>query len=100
MNGFVERWFPNVAAWYYLHWARVDGAKRLYDAAQPSVYRPRRGSGASGDAVMSNAGARLRELARYYDENHDLTIALLDDLVNCTVGAGLAIEPMVRRARR
>lgn len=69
--------------------------ERLYDAAKSSDQRPRRGSGASGNAVMQHAGSRLRDTARYLDENDGNAVAILDDLVNNVVGVGATIEPQV-----
>ncbi|MCO5759963.1 MAG: phage portal protein, partial [Chromatiaceae bacterium] len=66
---------------------------RLYEAAQTSNYRPRRGSGASSDAVIQQANTRLREFGRYLDENHDLAVGVLNDLVANIVGTGVGIEP-------
>lgn len=76
--------------------ARAEQALRLYDAASVTDdRRPRRGTGASGNAVMQHAGARLRDTARYLDENDGNAIAILDDLVDNTIGTGVTIEPMV-----
>jgi len=72
-------------------------SRRLYQAAETSNYRPRRGGAYSGDATMQATGDRLRQLARYLDENHDLVIGTLDDLINNIIGQGLMPQPMVRR---
>ncbi|MBX9740763.1 MAG: phage portal protein [Beijerinckiaceae bacterium] len=69
---------------------------RAYEATQPTNYHPRRKETRSGDAVMSVATDRLRAIARYLDENHDLAIAVLDDFEAKILGAGVGIEPMVR----
>jgi len=77
--------------------ARED-LKRYYDAAQSSNYhKVIRGGGNSGDSVTHNAVKNLRSWARYLDENHDLTIGIHDNLVNRVVGAGLTVEPIVKR---
>lgn len=78
--------------------ARLKAATRYYDALQTSNYRPRRGGGQSADAVMDRSKGRMREYARYLDENHDLAIGVLDDLVTNIVGSGVGIEPMVLQA--
>lgn len=70
--------------------------KRAYDAARPNQYHPKRGDKRSPDAVMQHAGSRLREIARYLDENSDIAIAVLDDLTNKSIGTGIGIEPTVR----
>lgn len=73
--------------------------KRTYDAARPNQYHPSRGDKRSGDGAMQHAGTRLRELARYLDENSDIAIAVLDDLTNKAIGNGIGIEPTVKSAR-
>lgn len=73
-------------------------AVRAYDAAKASQYRPVIANLTSGDGVMAAAGTRIRQLARHLDENHDLVVAVFDDIVNNTVGAGIKVAPMVRRA--
>lgn len=73
--------------------------KRTYDAARPNQYHPKRGDKRSGDGVMQHAGTRLRELARYLDENSDIAIAVLDDITNKAIGTGIGIEPTVKSAR-
>jgi lambda family phage portal protein len=87
---------PGIAARRIRAKASLAAAERLYQAVQASDYRPRRGSGASGDAVMDQAKGRMREFGRYLDENSDITVGLLDDLVTNTVGTGVGIEPMAR----
>jgi len=87
---------PGLAARRLLARAQLANAQRLYQAASTSRYRPRRGSGASGDAVMDHARGHLREFARYLDENLDLAVAVLDDLVNNIVGGGIQVRPMAR----
>ena len=71
---------------------------RYYDAAQSSNYhKVIRGGGNSGDSVTHGAVKNLRSWSRYLDENHDLTIGIHDNLVNRIVGAGLTVEPIVKR---
>lgn len=74
---------------------QLETAKRAYDAARPDQYHPRRGDAKSANAVMQHAGARLRETARYLDENSDIAIGVLDDLVSKIVGCGIGVEPQV-----
>lgn len=76
--------------------AKMQAATRMYDAVKSSPYRPKRGSPASGDAVMQAARGSLREYARWLDENHDLATGILDDLVAKIVGSGVGIEPTVK----
>lgn len=78
----------------------LKNLKRAYDAARPNQYHPKRGDKRSGDAVMSHAGSRLREIARYLDENSDAAISVLDDLTNKAIGGkGIGIEPTMRTTR-
>ena len=92
-------WFDDILSRALPGWAckraKARAYMRLYDAAQPSQYHKSVVSGGfSGDAVMQNAGIKLRSWARYLDENHDLSIGILDTLVGNIVGTGLTIEPM------
>lgn len=71
---------------------------RYYEAASSSNYHKAvRGGGNSSDSVTHSAVVNLRSWARYLDENHDLTIGIFDNLVNRIVGAGLTVEPIVKR---
>lgn len=70
---------------------------RAYEAATTSNYHPRRKERRSADAVMTHASDKLRSIARYLDENHDLAIGVLDDLVNKSVGRGLQCDPMIAK---
>jgi len=72
-------------------------AKRLYEAAKSSQYHRIVSSSRSPDGVMDQARGKIRDWARYLDENHDLAIGILDELVNKVIGTGLVVEPMVRR---
>jgi len=76
--------------------ARLEAAERLYDAAKVSNYRKPVDKGRSGDAVMNHAGEKLRDYARYLDENHDLAIGVLDALVNRIVGTGITVQHMAK----
>lgn len=91
--------FPRTAARWLSGRAQYRAARqasRLYEAATSSDYRPARGGTHSADGVLDQAGATLRTMARYLDENHDLVVSVLDDLVNNTVGPGATVEPMIR----
>lgn len=76
---------------------RREQLARAYEGATATSYHPRRRETRSGDAVMQHANTRLRSIARYLDENHDLAIGVLDDLVNKIIGTGIGIDPLVRR---
>ena len=85
-------------AWAVKRAQARENLKRYYDAAQSSSYHKAvRAGGNSADSVTHGAVKNLRSWARYLDENHDLTIGIHDNLVNRTVGAGLTIEPIVKR---
>ena len=66
---------------------------RYFDALVSSGYHPRRGGPQSADTVMERARNRLRDYARWLDENHDLAVGILDDLVMNIIGSGVGIEP-------
>lgn len=68
---------------------------RLYDAAKVSDFHRTPDVSSSADYVVNRAGTRLRDYARWLDENSDITIGALDSLVNNIVGAGVQIEPQV-----
>lgn len=76
---------------------RLQNTLRAYEAAQPSDYHSRRNvDSRSGDGAMDYAGAKLRNLARYLDENHDIAGAILDDVVDGVVGSGINTLPAVK----
>jgi lambda family phage portal protein len=50
----------------------------------------------SADADTATASTRLRDWARWMDQNVDVVTGALDKLANFIVGAGITIEPMVR----
>jgi len=88
----ISRAFPTWA----LKRAKARAMVRVYDAAQTSSHHKSiKSGGYSGDAVMQNAGSKLRAWCRYLDENHDIAIGILDTLCDRIVGTGLTIEPMV-----
>lgn len=70
--------------------------QRLYEAASNTQFRPVISNNASGDAVMNNAGNTLRQLSRHLEENHDIVVAVFDDLLNNVVGAGASVAPLIR----
>jgi lambda family phage portal protein len=87
--------------------ARLDAATakakrralRAYEASSADNYHPRRKESRSGDSVMAASTDKLRSIARYLDENHDLAIAIFDDLTNKVIGNGLILEPQMRDRR-
>jgi lambda family phage portal protein len=72
-------------------------AIEAYEAAKPTTLRKQAPDGGSGDRWVQQAGASLRNQARYLDANHDLARGVLNALVNNIVGAnGIGIEPQPR----
>lgn len=88
--------FPALTSRWLVKRANFAQAQRLYDAVAPTQFRPSITNRTSGDGVMNATGARLRDLARHLDENHDLVVAVFDDLVNNAIGEGARVAPMVR----
>lgn len=94
IEGLIETLSP---AWA-LRRAKAKQILRYYDAAQSTHYHKAvRGGGNSPDSVTHNAVKNLRGWSRYLDESHDLAIGIFDNLVNRTVGAGLVVEPILKR---
>jgi lambda family phage portal protein len=80
--------------------ARDRKALAYYEAAKPSQYRKGKTEPGSADAALARGGAiwNLRAQARFLDQNHDLSIGILNTLVQNTVGPhGIQIEPQPRR---
>jgi len=90
------RILPGRTAQYLANRRIYKEARRLYEAAQPSQYRPGVTNTGSADQSMNVAGTKLRQLARHLEENHDLVVSVFDDLVNNIVGDGARVAPMVR----
>lgn len=90
--------FPGLAASRIAAQARLKSAQRLYEAASVSNQHPRRGRPHSADTVTDHAKDKLRNYARWLDENHDLAVGVLDDLVANIVGSGVTVEPLANRS--
>jgi lambda family phage portal protein len=88
---------PSWAAARVTGQAKLAAAQRYYEAVKITAQRPKRGGPQAADAVMDAAKGNMREFARNLDENHDLSIGVLNDLVTNVVGVGAGIEPMVVR---
>lgn len=67
--------------------------KRLFEAAQTSDFHKTPARTGTADYELNHAGTKLRDYARWLDENSDLTIGALDVLVNNIVGTGVKVEP-------
>lgn len=68
-----------------------------YEAASPSrTHSAKKESRGANQAVFA-AGKSLREQARWLDENHDLSIGILDRMEERVIGAqGIVVEPQPR----
>ncbi len=68
-----------------------------YDAAKKSrTHKANKESRGANQAVFA-AGKSLREQARWLDENHDLSIGILDNMAKRVIGAqGIIVEPQPR----
>ncbi len=68
-----------------------------YEAAKPSrTHKANKEARGANQAVFA-AGKSLREQARWLDENHDLSIGILDRMEERVVGAqGIVVEPQPR----
>ena len=91
----LERFFPALMLRHTKNRILLEQAKRVYDAAKSSAYHVMPTDSRSADGVMENAGTKLRKWARHLDENHDISIGILDVLVNNIVGTGIMVEPLV-----
>ena len=67
-----------------------------YSAAKFSPYHKKPLPAGSADASTNLAGTRLRDWARWLDENLDIVTGALDKITNFIVGTGISIEPMIR----
>lgn len=67
----------------------------MYEAAKASDFHRAPDGTGTADYVVNRAGSRLRDYARWLDENSDIAIGALDVLVNNVIGAGIQIEPQV-----
>lgn len=77
-----------------LQYRAIYDRMNAYEAASPSrTHKGKRESRGANQAVFA-AGKNLREQARWLDENHDLSIGILDRLEERVVGAnGIVVEP-------
>jgi lambda family phage portal protein len=85
-----------IRAWLDYHGARLRYGARAYDAAKADAYRPRRGDANSAERNAELGAVRLREYARWAEDNEALAVAILDELVTSVVGVGLTIAPLAR----
>ena len=68
-----------------------------YEAASPSRTHKASKEGRGANQAVFAAGKSLREQARWLDENHDLSIGILDRMEERVIGAqGIVVEPQPR----
>ena len=70
----------------------------FYEAGRRDPQRKQRREPGSANTAILRAGLSLREQARHLDQNHDISIGILDTLIQNVVGPhGIGIEPQPRR---
>lgn len=79
--------------------SRLNVPSAAYSAGKSSQYHRAPARSGSGDASSGAAGTKLRDWARWFDENLDFVSGALDKLANFIIGNGITIEPMVRDRR-
>lgn len=94
---FLKRLFPGAA----LRHQQAADQLRAYEAAKNHDFRPSAWNDGdlSGNAVTETAAPKLRQYARWLDENSDVAVALLDAMVNGVVGTGINMIPVITDAR-
>lgn len=93
MGGLIAALAPR---WHLKRELARLAVKRLYQAAQPSNARRTPTDWRSGDAVMDQARAKLRQWSRHLDENHDLSHSILDTLSYQSSQVTIAPRVMLR----
>ena len=92
---FIESTIRSISPQWAFKRDQYRRALAAYEAAAPSRLRKSKADNSSGDAVVGRAGAALRGHARQLEQNYDLASAVLDTLVDSTVGAnGISWEPL------
>lgn len=94
---FINKLFPNYALKRELSRIRLEALKRSYEGGQKNNYHPFPRSTPNPNVDMQLAGVNMRNRARYFDENLDLVVGILDTLVYNIVGNSNPIRPLVRR---
>ncbi|MCJ8304837.1 phage portal protein [Shewanella sp.] len=97
-------WLNNALSHISPRWAlNREAAKQSfeaikgYDAAKPSRTHKAKKEGRGANQAVFAAGKSLREQARWLDENHDLSIGILDRMEERIIGAqGIVVEPQPR----
>lgn len=68
----------------------------VHEATRPSRSRKIARDGGSGNAVVDQDAATLRNIARHLERDHDISRGALNTLVQNTVGTGIDVEPAPR----
>lgn len=94
MPNALDRAIAALAPAWGVRRAQARAVLAYYEAARPDPTRKQRREPLSGSAAVRAAGHSIREQARHFEQNHDLTRGVLRTLVNNTVGAaGITVEP-------
>ncbi|QYJ79423.1 phage portal protein [Shewanella acanthi] len=96
--------FNDALAFFSPQWALKRQAAAMsyrnlkgYEAASPSRTHRAKKEGRGANQAVFAAGKSLREQARWLDENHDLSIGILDRMEERVIGAqGIVVEPQPR----
>lgn len=96
---FIDAAVAYVAPTAALRRAHARRVLAYYEAARPDKSRKGRIAPGTGNLAVAQAGKSLREMARYFEQNHDLARGVLADLVLKTIGPhGITCEPQPRNA--
>lgn len=91
----IDRLFPGWALKRAENRAKLAQVQRLLEHDRNNKRHPhRRMGGQSGDAVMEHTKHRIRESARWLEENHDVAVSIIETLKTRLVGRGTYVEPM------
>ena len=90
---------PRWALRRYNNRMRLEVAERAYEAVELSRMRKQKEDGRSPDQIGALSIQRLRNQARYLDENHDIAKSVLNTQVSNVVGNGIMTIPQVRNMR-
>ncbi|PKF60622.1 phage portal protein [Psychromonas sp. psych-6C06] len=94
---FFETTIANLSPSWGASRAKSRNVIKAFEAAKPSrTHKANREKNSANQAVFA-AGQSLREQARWLDNNHDISIGILDKLEERVVGPkGIMIEPQPR----
>ncbi|HVT36303.1 MAG TPA: phage portal protein, partial [Nevskiaceae bacterium] len=72
-------------------------AMRGYESAEPSRKRRFHYNKSDGNVLARMSAVALRDQARHLERNHDITVSILDKLVDFTVGTGIVTQFQPKR---